>query len=228
LSYNDPTLLRSFLNSGSKIGWTYNWGQRDDSGTNLPFIPTLWGLKLDFAQVWPANAQRAIDAGSPCLFSFNEPDHHEQANLSPEVAAAKHKELMNPFQGKARIGSPSITNSGRPNQGIEWMKQFFAACNGGCAVDFVNIHIYGFDVDTFLAHLVKVHELFKKPVWITEFGFNGSDEEISQQLQTVLDAIENDPKYGFVEAYSYFMVQEGNMVKGNQPSRFGKTFAYGA
>lgn len=134
---------------------------------------------------------------------------------------------MNPFQGKARIGSPSITNGGGPDMGIEWMKRFFAACNGGCAVDFVNIHIYGFSTEQFLDHLVKVNELFKKPVWITEFGFNGSDDEIAQQLKTVIDAIDNDPKYAFVEAYSYFMVEEGILVKGNQPSRYGRTFAYG-
>lgn len=228
VAYNNPAYLKRFLNSGSKISWCYNWGQRDDSGVDIAFIPTLWGLKLDFAEIWPANAQEAINKGSPALFSFNEPDHASQANLSPQLAAQKHIELMNPFSGKARIASPSITNSGNPGEGIEWLKQFFDACGGKCAVDFVNIHIYGFDTDTFLAHLIKVHELFKKPVWITEFAFGGSESEINNQLTTVLKAIEGDSKYDFVEHYSYFMAEEGMLVKGNSLSTYGQTYAYSA
>lgn len=188
----------------------------------------LWGLKLDFPQIWAANAQKAIDAGSRCLFSFNEPDLGAQANMSPQLAAAKHIEHMNPFAGKALIGSPSITNSVDPNQGIGWLKQWFDACGGQCAVDFVNIHIYGVDTKTFLDHLINVHNTFQKPVWITEFAFSGSDEEINSQLATVMGAIENDPAYAFVERYSYFMVEQGMMVKGDSLSTYGNTFAYGA
>ncbi|KAJ4307140.1 hypothetical protein N0V88_000517 [Collariella sp. IMI 366227] len=228
LAYNKPELLKRFLNDNSKISWTYNWGQRDDSGVNIEFVPMLWGLKVDFPEVWPKNAQNAIDAGSKCLFSFNEPDHAGQANMSPQLAATKHIELMNPFQGKARIGAPAITNSGEPGQGIQWLQQFFDACGGRCAVDFVNIHIYGVDTNTFLAHLRKVGELFQKPVWITEFAFGGSDDEINAQLQTVIDQIETNATYSFVERYSYFMVEDGIMAKGNSVSTYGNTFAYGA
>lgn len=228
LAYNKPELLKRFLNDNSKISWTYNWGQRDDSGVNIEFVPMLWGLKVDFPEVWPKNAQNAIDAGSKCLFSFNEPDHAGQANMSPQLAATKHIELMNPFQGKARIGAPAITNSGEPGQGIQWLQQFFDACGGRCAVDFVNIHIYGVDTNTFLAHLRKVGELFQKPVWITEFAFGGSDDEINSQLQTVIDQIETNATYSFVERYSYFMVEDGIMAKGNSVSTYGNTFAYGA
>jgi hypothetical protein len=228
LAYNHPDLLARFLNSGTKVSWAYNWGQRDDSGTNLEFCPMLWGLKLDFAQTWPGNAQKAIDAGSKCLLSFNEPDLGEQADMSPQLAAQKHIELMNPYAGKALIGSPAVTNSVAPNQGLDWMEQWFSACGGRCTVDFVNIHIYGVDTNTFLAHLLKAHEMFKKPVWITEFAFGGSDEEINSQLATVIDQIETNATYSFVERYSYFMVGDGFMVKGNSLSTYGSTFAYGS
>jgi hypothetical protein len=228
LAYNNPQLLARFLNSGTKVSWAYNWGQYDDSGTSLEFCPMLWGLKLDFAQTWPANAQKAIDGGSKCLFSFNEPDLGAQANLSPQVAAQKHIELMNPFAGKALIGSPAITNSGAANQGIDWLKQFFAACAGKCQVDFVNVHIYGVDTTTFLTHLRNVNAAFGKPVWITEFAFDGSDDQINTQLETVIDQIENNPTYSFVDRYSYFMAADGHLVQGNSLSVYGNTFAYGA
>ncbi|KAK4240293.1 glycosyl hydrolase catalytic core-domain-containing protein [Achaetomium macrosporum] len=228
LAYNNAALLSRFLSTGSKISWTYNWGQYDDSGTSLEFCPMMWGLKLDFAETWPGNAQKAIDAGSRCLFSFNEPDLDSQANMPAATAASKHMELMNPFTGKARIGSPAITNSGDPNQGVGWLSQFFDACKGNCTVDFIPIHIYGVDTNTFLAHTLNVYNTFKKPVWITEFAFTGSDDEINSQLETVIDQIETNSTFSFVERYSYFMVTDGSLVKGNSISTYGNTFAYGA
>ncbi|EGS23173.1 uncharacterized protein CTHT_0008360 [Thermochaetoides thermophila DSM 1495] len=228
LAYNDPTLLKRFVNSGTKISWTYNWGQYDDSGLDLEFCPMLWGLKLDFPQIWPTNAQKAIGAGSRCLFSFNEPDLDSQANMSPELAAQKHVELMNPFAGKAKIGAPAITNSGAPHQGIGWLQKFFNACNGQCAVDFVNIHIYGVDTKTFLNHVLNVYSTFKKPVWITEFAFDGTEEQINAQLTEVIHQLENNATFSFVERYAYFMVSEGHLVRGNTLSVYGNTFAYGS
>jgi hypothetical protein len=226
LAFNDPNLLGRFLSSGSHISWTYNWAQTDDSNSGLEFVPMCWGITKGFPATWATNAQKMINAGAKSLFSFNEPDHAAQANLSPEQAAASHIELMNPFAGKARIGAPSITNSGASNQGIGWLKRWFEVCDGKCAVDFVNIHIYGFDTNTFLQHLINVHNLFQKPVWITEFAFGGSDEEVDRQLQVVIDQIEHNSTFSFVENYAYFMAADGIMVKGNSMSSYGNTFAY--
>ncbi|KAK3343768.1 glycosyl hydrolase catalytic core-domain-containing protein [Lasiosphaeria hispida] len=228
LAYNDGGLLPRFLNSGSKVGWTYNWGQLDDSNTGLEFVPTLWGKKMDFPDVWPKNAQKGLDSGSKCLFSFNEPDNGGQANMSPSEAAAAHILYMNPFAGKARIGTPAITNSNQNGEGIAWLSSFFDACGGNCAADFVNIHIYGVDTATFLQHLKNVHNKFNKPVWITEFAFGGSDEEVDQALKTVIHEMDNNPEFSFVERYAYFMAADGMMVKGNSLSSYGNTFAYGS
>jgi len=226
LAYNDPGLLGRFLGSGSRISWSYNWGQTDDSTTGLEFVPMCWGITKGFPATWASNAQKMINAGSKALFSFNEPDHDAQANLSPSQAAASHIELMNPFAGKAQIGAPAITNSGSPNQGIGWLKQFFRECNGRCAIDFVNIHIYGVDTNTFLQHLLNVHNEFQKPVWITEFAFSGSESEVDRQLQVVIDQIETNSTFNFVQKYAYFMAADGIMVKGNSMSSYGNTFAY--
>jgi len=228
LAYNNPGFLGRFLGSGSRISWTYNWAQLDDSGAGVEFVPMCWGTTKGFPATWAANAQKMISAGSKALFSFNEPDHKAQANLSPQQAAASHIELMNPFQGKALIGTPSITNSNLPGEGIPWLQSWFEACGGRCAADFVNIHIYGVDTRTFLNHLLQVNNLFGKPVWITEFAFGGSDDEINSQLHEVIDQIENNSTFSFVHRYSYFMAAEGIMVRGNSMSTYGNTFAYGA
>ncbi|KAK3315309.1 glycosyl hydrolase catalytic core-domain-containing protein [Apodospora peruviana] len=227
LAYNHAELLPGFLQQGSKVTWAYNWGQVGDAQIGLEFVPMMWSPGKGFDQTWAANAQKAIDAGSKCLLSFNEPDNDGQANMSPADAAKEHIKHMNPWAGQARIGSPAITNSGAKNQGIDWMQQFFTACEGQCAVDFVVAHAYGIDGDQFLQHLVNVHDAFQKPVWVTEFAFGGSDEQISQTLAHVISELETNPKYSFVERYAYFYAAQGSMVSGNGPNLYGNTFAYG-
>ncbi|KAK3321093.1 glycosyl hydrolase catalytic core-domain-containing protein [Cercophora scortea] len=227
LAYNFARYLPSFVGSGTKIHWTYNWGQLDDSGIATEFVPMLWGLSKGFPATWAANAQKGIDSGSKALLSFNECDNDGQANLSPAAAAAGHISLMNPFSGKARISTPAITNSVSPNQGISWLKQWFSACGGKCAVDFVACHIYGVDTNVFLQHLINVHDAFGLPVWLTEFAFSGTPESINQQLATVIHQLETNATFSFVERYSYFMVAEGLLISQDNINALGHTFAYG-
>ncbi|KAK3345241.1 glycosyl hydrolase catalytic core-domain-containing protein [Neurospora tetraspora] len=228
LAYNDGKLLQSFLGSGSKATWVYNWGQVDDSGTGLEFVPMLWGTDKGFPQSWNANAQKAIDAGSKAFLSFNEPDLSSQSNLSPQAAADGHIQYMNPWAGKVRISSPSITNSDDPNMGLNWMQKFFDACNGQCKVDFLALHSYGTDGPTVLNHLLDAYNRFKKPVWVTELGFAGDDDQVNQAMEYVLDHLENNSTFSFVERFTYFMVAEGQMLRNSQLTTFAKTFAYGA
>ncbi|KAK3371742.1 glycosyl hydrolase catalytic core-domain-containing protein [Lasiosphaeria ovina] len=228
LVYNDHTLLPRFLTSGTKATWTYNWGQGDDSSVGLEFVPMLWSTSKGFPATWPANAAKAISAGSKCVLSFNEPDLASQANLSPADAAAAHIQLMNPLSGKVRIGSPAITNSQEAGQGIKWLTAFLAACNGQCKIDFTAIHIYGVPPNVFLAHILEAHAAAKTNIWITEFGFPGSPDEVNASLQTVLKQLETNATFSFVERASFFMVSDGLLAQGGGVSTLGQTFAFGA
>ncbi|KAK1827584.1 glycosyl hydrolase catalytic core-domain-containing protein [Podospora conica] len=225
LAYNDASLLTRFLGSDSKISWAYNWAQTGETKAGVEFVPMMWSTGKGFPTTWEANAKKMIAAGSKALFSFNEPDHHEQANMSPQAAAAAHKQYMNPFQGQARIGTPSVTNGG-DGMGLNWLKSWFDACAGECAADFVNIHIYGVPVNVFLNHLLQAHQMFNKPVWITEFGLDGSESKVNEDLTEIIHQIETNATFSFVERYSYFMAAPNFMVKGEGMSTYGKTFAY--
>ncbi|KAF2835697.1 glycoside hydrolase family 128 protein, partial [Patellaria atrata CBS 101060] len=223
LSYNDASLTECFENSG-KISWAYNWGTTPDGlPSSFEYVPTMWGLKYDFPTIWAKNAQAAIDAGSTCLFSFNEPDHVDQSGLSVPDAVVAYKKHMQPFAGKARIGSPSVTDGPAP-MGLDYLDRFLSACSG-CTVDFVNVHWYNSvnNVQYFKDHVTKAHTMSGKPVWVTEFGTtDGSPEQIAEFLREVMEWMDAQD---FVERYAYFMAAEGKLVSGANLNTVGQAYA---
>ena len=232
-AYNDPGMLKALLGQGSAVSWVYNWADslpNEDFG--VPFYPTMWGEK--FAADWPQNAQAALAKGTEVFFSFNEPDNAGQANMPPAYAAQKHQEWMNPYAGQGpRISAPSISSSQEPNQGIDWLTQFFTACAGQCKVDFCNAHWYGPGGDAgaeeFLTHLRKVRDVdgCNGKVWVTEFMPQGSASDNEAFMRHVVSSLESSD-YDFVEKYSYFMVDVGEsylMSSATTLNTLGKIYA---
>lgn len=224
LSYNDASLLQCLADAGD-MGWAYNWASvTDDIPAGVQFIPTLWSTSSEFTEPWAENAQAAIDSGSAYLFSFNEPDLSEQANMAVAESVAGYKEHMMPFAGKAQLGSPSVTNGGG-EMGLTYLSNFLQECDG-CQVDFVNVHWYDSyqNVEYFKTHVQNATDVAGgKPVFVSEFGCNdGGDEEVSGFLEEVLPWMHEQE---FVVGYSYFMAREGVMVSGDEPNAVGQTYA---
>lgn len=221
IAYNNADYLQDFV--GTSASWCYNWGG-SSFGANIPsqfeFVPTLWGVG-SHADNWNSFADKAIASGSTHLFSFNEPDHAEQANISPSVAADGFKQYMQPYAGKAKLGAPSVTNGGG-QMGLTYLGNFLNACSG-CTIDFINIHWYnGGDASAFKTHVQNAYEVGgKRPVWITEFQAPGSTSEQVAFLAEVLPWLDSQ---SFVERYSLFMASEGLMISGGGLSEVGKAF----
>lgn len=232
VAYNDAKLANSLSDKCEKCGWAYNWGsspQGLDSKVN--FVPTLWGDQPRFTNQWESDAKKAIEKGAKAMFSFNEPDNGGQANMSPQQAAAAHVRYMNPYGGKVLIGSPSVTNSGQPGQGLQWLKSFMSECDkqqDKCRVDFCNVHWYSQSQyeDTLYKHLEDAHEACgRKPIWLTEFApvdDAGQPAETPKFLQSVMPKLD---KMSFVHAYAPFMCAEGKLMAANQLSDTGRVFA---
>jgi hypothetical protein len=71
----------------------------------------------------------------------NEPDHPEQANLTPAQAAQVYQKYMMPLAGLgAALCTPSVTN-GVGTFGLDYLERFVGACQG-CIFDVINIHHY--------------------------------------------------------------------------------------
>jgi len=223
LAYNDASLTDCFT-GGSEITWAYNWGSSaGDLASGLNFIPTLWGTGSDFTGSWSENAKSAISSGSTTLFSFNEPDLPAQANLSPAAAAAAYKTYMQPLAGSAKLCAPSVTNSGTDGQGLSWLSEFLDACSD-CQIDCINIHWYDSAENTayFKSHIEDATTVANgKPIYVSEFGATGSDEQISSFLQEVMPYMDSNSN---IAGYAYFMVESGVLVTGTEPSTYGTVY----
>jgi hypothetical protein len=210
LCYNDPSLTTFF---GSKVTWAYNWGQTPGSGLDgsLEYSPMLWSGESSVTGSWSANAKSAIAAGSSVLLGFNEPDLDTQSDMTVAEAVSAWQQFMQPLAcSGARLAAPAVTNGGSP-MGLAWLSSFLQECSG-CTVDVVPIHWYGdaTDPDDFTSHVQQAYSASGgRPIWITEFGATGSDDEIESFFQTVLPFLDSQ---SYVERYAYFMDGEGSLV----------------
>ncbi|KAK5138045.1 hypothetical protein LTR08_005842 [Meristemomyces frigidus] len=221
LAYNDASLTDCL--TGSQVSWAYNWGSATTGlASGLNFIPLLWGTASDFTSSWSANAAAAIASGSTHLMSFNEPDLSSQANLSPEAAAEAYKTYMMPFAGQAKLCAPSVTNGGG-EMGLTWLMNFMTACSD-CQIDCVSIHWYDTysNVESFKNQVTNATTISGKEVFVSEFGStDGSDDDISTFLQDVMPWMDSNDD---VAGYAYFMVADGMLVSGTEPSTYGSTY----
>ncbi|KAI0113735.1 glycosyl hydrolase catalytic core-domain-containing protein [Nemania sp. FL0031] len=229
LAFNDASLVQEYVNLGGAASWAYNWGSSTaDLPSGITYYPMLWSPASEHSNGWDGFAKAAIANGADALLSFNEPDIASQANMSPAAAAAAHIQWMNPYAGQARISTPAISSSENSGQGLDWLKQFFAACNGQCKFDFCAAHWYGpgdkAGADAFLSHLQDVQSNCDgKPVWVTEFAAESGSVDVF--MQEVVEKLATDD-FSFVEKYSYFMAGVGELFSTSTSlSSYGKIYA---
>lgn len=238
VAYNDPSFLSAFVGDGSNSTWCYNWGSIYKQGfesksvevpKDLEYVPMLWGTSDSFTLDWEKNANSAIGAGAEHLLAFNEPDHVNQSHIKPKDAAAAYRKFMNPFEGRALLGAPAVTNGpAKEDMGISWLEKFLGEC-GDCAINFIPIHWYDAAdegaFDRFKEHVAKAYKAGGNlPIWVTEFGVEGSDDQQEKFLEKAIPWLDGKD---YVERYAYFMAKEGSLISDNALSTLGKAFALG-
>ena len=154
------------VRSGLRTSWYYNWGMQP-SNKGIPtvdpgmrFYPMCWGLNNE--------TQAALDTLRPehpaVLFGFNEPDHTDQSNLTVDAALSAWPKLQD-IPGE--LVSPACA---QPHQ--TWMQTFMAqAERRNLRVDSIGFHHYGPpDPEDFIGLLERVHQMYGRPIWVTEFA----------------------------------------------------------
>jgi hypothetical protein len=234
LAYNDVSLCSSF--SGGKFGFAYNWAQSESNALpdGVQFIPMMHKTSDSSAEAFLANVDAAVSKGSTVVMAFNEPDHTEQANMSPETACTEWASYLQPITSShpdVVLLSPSVTNGPAP-MGLDWLSRFQKNCPTA-TWHAANIHWYDiYDDQTFerfKTHVELAISTFNKPIWITEFGLNPGSATPEQSASFLKQALAYLDGNSSVEGYAYFMVGTDtsfNMLNaGNGLSATGEVYA---
>ncbi|MCF7817605.1 MAG: glycoside hydrolase family protein [Kiritimatiellales bacterium] len=194
--------------------WFYTWRPLPPDGVsgNMEFVPMLWGTNALSAATAADLTSGAIDGRYKNLLVLNEPDAASQANVS--VAAATNL-WPNVVATGLRLGSPATVNSTNL-----WMQSFVSSIEStGQRLDFIAVHWYGgANPDNLLRQLETVHQLYGRPIWITEFAVADwgaanrgyslySPEQVLAFMKTVIPALE---QLDYIERYSWFSPVDPN------------------
>ena len=215
-----PSPKKGLAGSPNEIGnihpsWFYTWGGDKPAGTpaGAEFVPMAWGYYGNANNNF-ANWLNYVKGqpGVQNLLGFNEPDSTSQANLT--VAQA-----LDGWQYMTGLGIP-LGSPAAVHADDQWMRDFMAgAAQRNYRVDYVTIHWYGGnDPNGFINYVDYIHNLYGKPVWVTEFApadWSGNRGISTQQaydfMRQVVPALN---ARSYVQRYSWFSAAVGDAYLG--------------
>lgn len=179
------------LSSG--VSWWYNWSPHPSTSApsdylarySMDFVPMLWNGNFDAQQI---GAFLSAHAEVTSLLVLNEPELTDQANLTPQQAAAlwPQYEAIAQQHHVALVG-PAVTwgTMAGFEDPVKWLDAFYAAyraANGGRdpQIDALAFHWYDYGLGGQLDRLAKYH----KPFWVTEFA-NWHSQSDGAQIDTL-------------------------------------------
>jgi hypothetical protein len=156
--------------NAAKVGatWAYDWGSgMPTMPAGVEYVPMWWGYYGANQASDTASAQSLKAKGAKNLLTYNEPDHTDQANLS--VASA----LVGFKQAGIACTAAGLTciSPAAADDNDTWMVQFMAGVSSqGLKCDYVALHSYIRDPNSFLSYVDGIHNRYGKNLWITEFA----------------------------------------------------------
>jgi len=157
-------------------------------------VPQFFGLRgapANDVTAFTSNAPKALAAGATHLLGFNEPDmdlNDGGSAIDVQTAQKGWKDSMSQFAGKAKLVSPSVTNTNGPygtdpTKGLGWLSSFLSDSTINSQVDIIGFHWESTltDVDAAIKDLLSqvtaaVKIAGSRKVWLTEFRYLGGDE----------------------------------------------------
>ena len=225
------------LDNYDGASWYYDWGKGDgfERGfcsdptsvtTSLEFVPMLWNhwsipstpLSGDFLNQYGANFENAH-----YIMTFNEPERHDQANMSPLYAAERWPDIVNIA---SLYNLKIVAPCGTIDHGFTWYNEWIGHCNDlygpdGCAFDYTCLHAYyqpepctgipGWAcVSDVMNKIDNWKNTFGKPTWVTEFACNpwegscdaSKQAELMQQIVPMFEASDAVFRYAWFEAFA--------------------------
>merc|ERR1712241_486130 len=207
------------LGAFNNVSWWYNWhvtpnheqtppedhcscttGSCGPPPTNKVFIPMVWGYHEE-DRPWHDDINDLVSDEYDIILGFNEPNHSDQSDIPPEVAASAWLELQNMYPGKTLV-SPAPAG-GNTN----WFDPFFEACELlGCRIDYLATHDYAGNADAVMNRLKMLHQRYGKKIWLTEFAKCCTHDE-NEVIEFVKEIIPRLEAANYVYRYSWFITR---------------------
>lgn len=213
---DDPATLVQVAEA-MNVRWYYNWSLHpyDELKGKMAFFPMIWGRKA--FEEFEASREKY-----PLILFLNEPDGPTQSNISVDEALKMYPVVRKRAE---LVVSPATVNATEP-----WMREFEnKVALVGEQPDFVAVHWYGGpNAAHFLEFLEKVHTLYGKPIWITEFAVadweakrTGGENKFTQAqiakfMKKIIPALEELP---YVKRYAWFTYRKES-IQGSTSALF--------
>ncbi len=198
------------------VCWYYSWGNIPSAGVNyevrnydgpMEFVPMCWNGSFNSDNI------RNYVKDHPnvkYLLGFNEPNFTNQANMTPEAAAAKWPEVQALAKELGlKLVAPAMNYSPNPvySDPTKWFDEFVALV-GKDAFDYTAVHSYGGN-GVMMDLATKFHDRYGKDVWVTEFCYwPGESQDVyvspEQQISTMVEGLQWLEKTEWIHRYAWF------------------------
>lgn len=196
---------------GPAVSWSYNWANTPAASQEnkyqqygIQFVPMCWNNNYspdNISAYYAAHADK-----HNYLLGYNEPNLTDQANMTPQQAAAKWNDVVDVAKkNNARLISPALnwgTLSGYSN-GVQWLQEFFTLVNPNDVYG-IAVHIYMNAAKSMIGDLQR-YKVFGKPLWLTEFCAWDGTSSSAAQCQFMAQSINYLEQDDNLERYAWFI-----------------------
>ncbi|MFI3305745.1 MAG: glycosyl hydrolase [Rikenellaceae bacterium] len=213
------------------LNWFYTWGANTNTNTIVDkdpytnYMPMFWSCPGD------DGIQAVIDMQCPVVLFLNEPDNVNQSNVDVDKALEYYAKvhamgvrLVTP--SCCEIQNWSLTNTGTASK---WINAFMAGVKEqGLRYDGVGMHWYSYSQNyttgataanaatawsKLNASLTSCYNLYKKPIFLTEFNFEGGTEPSGDVCSYLLEngVLPGLESAEYVERYALFPPETGSV-----------------
>lgn len=203
---------------GGGVSWFYNWANdistdldQKTTAKNIAFFPMTWNGNFSKDKI---RAYKAKHPSCQYLLAYNEPNLTDQANMTPQQAAAIFNEVKSlADELNMKIISPAMnygTLAGYSDP-IKWLDEFFQLVPLSY-FDGIALHCY-MAVPAAFKSYVERFKKYGKPIWMTEFcAWEPSITNANQQMRYMCDVLNYMEANPNVVRYAWFIPRTSGSV----------------
>lgn len=204
---------------GPGVSWFYNWGNSVSDAVNtattankLDYFPMAWNGNFSAAQI---RAYKAAHPNCEYILAYNEPNLTDQANMTPQQAAAIWPALKAlATELNMKIISPAMNYGTLSGYGdpIVWLDEFFSLIPIS-DIDGIAVHCYMGNASS-MAWFLNRFKKYDKPIWLTEFcAWESNIKSVSDQMRYMSDAVNYLEANSDVVRYAWFIPRSSGSVE---------------